>query len=99
MLMGVLSIVPLPLLIAVSILEPWLLHRGGLGNRELISGWADTISLACGVITIVVLAVFLAFVYRSADPRLVEKKALWTSVLLFANVFALPIFWFKFLRR
>jgi len=97
-LLGFLSIVPLPMLIAVSIVEPWLLHKG-LGNRELVSGWADIISFTSGVIIIAMLAVSLAFVYRSTDPRLVDKKALWIGVLMFANVFALPVFWYKFLRR
>ena len=96
--LGILSIVPLPMLIAVSILEPWLLHSAP-GSRELISGWADIISLAGGVIVVVMLVFFVAFTYRSTDPRLLEKKALWIGILLFANVFALPVFWFKFVRR
>lgn len=97
-LLGVLSIAPLAMLIAVSMLEPWLLHQD-LGNRELVSRWADVVRMVSGVTIIVTLVVFLTIVHRSSDPRLANKKALWTSVLLFANVFALPVFWFKFLRR
>ncbi|MDF2446994.1 MAG: hypothetical protein K0S46_2230 [Moraxellaceae bacterium] len=51
-----------------------------------------------GLFMIFALVYYIYFIAISKDGRLVGKKALWISVLLFGNIFAIPVFWFFYFR-
>jgi hypothetical protein len=57
-----------------------------------------SLHLAALGLMLVLIGVYLAMVYRSAFVPS-EKRTYWAVVLLIANVFALPVFWYVFLWR
>ena len=87
---GLLSILPLVGLVAAALSEPLIWPRGG--------DFFDVLMLGLGLLGIATMIGHIWYANRSAAVP-VDKRALWTTVLLFGNVFALPFFWFWYIRR
>jgi len=51
------------------------------------------------LVVIGMMILYVTVVLRSSDESLSGKKGLWVTVLLAANVFALPAFWAFHIRR
>ena len=87
---GFLSILPPVGLVVAALTEPLIWPRGG----EIF----DVLMLGLGLLGIATMIGYIWYAHRSAAVP-ADKRALWTSVLLFGNVFALPFFWFWYIRR
>ena len=87
---GVTSVlVPIGLL-ASSIIEPLVWPQG--------ASFFDNALLILGALGLLTIFGFIWYTLRSnAVPS--EKRTLWVVVLLFVNIFALPFFWFGYVRE
>lgn len=93
----IISVAPILLLSAAAFLEaPMRLNSNFSPEVADAFGWMRIVG---GITAIVVMVYFVQFVLRSTDSELRQKRGLWVAVLLFANVFALPAFWFFHYRR
>ena len=91
---GLLALLPTITLIAAASIEPIVVDPG---NRELIEVF-DNIRLASGILIVATMLIFIGIARNSSTvPN--EKRALWISLLLFANMFALPVFWFFYILK
>src|SRR5687767_3166539 len=90
------SVLP-PFLLLAALFEPWFY---GLGwNRAQVADISDMIRIGAGVLVLVMILYFAIYLHRTDDPKVVEKKSLWTWVLILGNVFAVPVFWYVFIWR
>lgn len=89
-LVGILSIL-IPLgLITVVIVEPIAWPHGG--------SLFDVLRLVLGVAGILMTIGFVRHAFRSdVVPR--DKRGLWVAVLFLGNIFALPFYWFWYIRQ
>ena len=86
---GILSVL-IPIgLIASAIVEPMIWPRA--------SSFFDTLLAALGAGALLMMVAFIWHAVRSGVvPD--DKRRLWVVVLLFVNVFALPLYWFYYVR-
>jgi hypothetical protein len=87
---GVLSVLIPAGLIATAIVEPIVWPRG--------SSAFDTFLAILGASALSMMAAFVWHALRSGVVP-TDKRRLWVVVLLFVNVFALPLYWFYYLRN
>ena len=91
---GLLALLPTVTLITVASIEPIVVDPG---NRKLIEVF-DNIRLASGILIVATMLIFIG-IARSSSAVPNEKRVLWISLLLFANMFALPVFWFFYILK
>ena len=83
------ALIPLGLF-AVVFLEPLLWPRSTTTFTSL--------RLILGVSGLLMVALFIHHVIRT-DAVPTEKRGLWVMILLVGNIFALPFFWFWYIRK
>jgi hypothetical protein len=87
---GVISaLIPLGLF-AIVLIEPILWPRGASSFVVF--------RLILGISGLLLMAGFIRHVLRS-DAVPPEKRGFWVAVLLIGNIFALPFFWFWYIRK
>lgn len=96
-LLALISTLPTVLLLLIVVLEPVLY---GIGiDREIVADVSDWIRGICFVLVVVMVFYYGRMVYRSEDSRLSGRRGLWINVLILGNLFAIPIFWYLFIRK
>ena len=95
MALGFISVAPSVVLILMLFFEPMLYQVGW--KYALVSEVGASIRLVCGILVVVVMFCFSIYAYRSSDAKLQGKRALWITILVVGNVFAVPVFWYLFL--
>lgn len=82
---GILSLLPLLSFLAIFFIEP-------LYWPNYLT-FFDNLRIFIGIVTIVSIAGFSWYSLKAhAVPS--QKRQLWVAILFFANIFALPFFWF-----
>lgn len=94
---GLLSILAPVALVLVGLFEE--LFYSLAPNVETARYYIDGALVVLAGLTLVLMLTFVAYVARAHDPRFSGKRGLWIAILVFGNVFAIPLFWLVFLRR
>lgn len=93
----ILSLMPLLVLTTIFLTEaPFRLSSESPKDLAEIFSW---FRIGSALLVISMMLYFIGYILHSEDQELRSKRALWIFILLFANVFALPIFWFLHYRR
>lgn len=97
MYLALLSLAPSIVLLALFLFEPFLYQLGI--QRALVSELGQLIRLICAVIILAMMAFYGRHIFTSGDSRLDSNKGLWIAILIFGNVFGVPLFWYLFMRH
>lgn len=91
------SFAPLALFITTALFTPSMFISASESAETIlvVDGW---IRIAAAALLVCGLCFDLWYVWRSQDPRLGDRRGVWSWLLILGNVFALPVFWFLFLR-
>lgn len=95
--LALLSTLPTVFLLLIVVFEP-VLYGVGI-DREIVADASDWIRGICFVLVVVMVYYYGRMVYRSEDPRFSSRRALWINLLILGNLFAIPIFWYLFMRQ
>ena len=91
------SVLPVIVFLVSFITLPILM--GVASNPEELLEWNDLARITAFLIfTLTVLGYFF-YIFKAEDSRLDGKKGLWVGMLLFANIFALPFFWYFYIYQ
>lgn len=99
---GVACILPIANAVIFNIISPSMDHDDAQGLFtfwSLYPGVWGGITVGLIVIGLVIsLLLILRILAGKSEPSL-RRKAVWILLLVFGNVFVLPIYWFMFLRK
>ena len=98
LLLGVVTFIPL-----LAVLSAWVLAFSGVSPSSIAPRFEDgsfAYLLALAPVTLLPagLVVFYAFHVFGNDRVIEEKKALWGVVILLGNIFAMPVYWYLYVR-
>jgi hypothetical protein len=87
---GIVSVVAPLILLVTPFIEPSFRPQG--------PALFDDVRMTLFALSLLTMFGFMGYAYRSgAVPK--EKRALWIVVLFTANIFALPFFWYWYVRE
>jgi hypothetical protein len=98
LLLGVVTFIPL-----LAVLSAWALTLSGVRPSSFAPRFDDgAFAYLLGLAPVTVLPAGLAIfyvidVFRN-DRVIEEKKALWGVVILLGNIFAMPVYWYLYVR-
>lgn len=97
MIIGIMCILPPIALFFVVIMEP-VFRQPGDNWREMAHIFG-ALRLSIGIMILTMLIYSVIYILRRRNSRFKDKASLWMALIVFSNVFVLPIFGYMFFIR